>query len=573
MASVSPFPLTDMLVLAEALVLVSWWKPVLLLLPLAGWAFIVSTVLDKHAARFHLGRDKWNTIHLTVGALAFIGVLLIPGSMGFFIALPVLIAVLAANIAVFALIANRDERVPEEHHLKLNMAALKPDAEAKARKKQAALAKASQLGIRRPDKSQVEVPDKEAPTYETRMAAEELVLSAKKARASQVDLAPVSKEAYGSSFLVDGVRQAGRQMPIAEAAKIIAFWKDAAGLDVEDRRRKLTGDLTLIQFDTPQSARVTASGSSQGMRLTVLFEPMEAVRRTTSQLGLLDAQEAALKAIIEEDQGIVLLAAPPDNGRTTLLYSAIKMHDAYTSNVQTLEIEQQDVIEGVKQTVFNPSEDEHEYSRMARSILRRDPDVVGIAELPDADTAKEVAKADHERTRTYVSIRADSAMAAVQLWVKAVGDPAEAAKGLHGVVSVRLMRKLCENCRVPYQPTKEMLAKLGLPADKVQQLHKKGGQVLIKNKPETCPVCDGVGYQGQTGVFELFPLDRDDRKLIAGADFKGLTAQLRKKQLPTSLQAALRKAAEGVTSIEEVTRVTSSGQSRKQAPKKQPAAT
>ena len=249
------------------------------------------------------------------------------------------------------------------------------------------------------------------------------------------------------------------------------------------------------------------------------------------------------------------------------------MHDAYTSNVQTLEIEQQDVIEGVKQTVFNPSEDEHEYSRMARSILRRDPDVVGIAELPDADTAKEIAKADHERTRTYVSIRADSAMAAVQLWVKAVGDPAEAAKGLHGVVSVRLMRKLCENCRVPYQPTKEMLAKLGLPADKVQQLHKKGGQVLIKNKPETCPVCDGVGYQGQTGVFELIPLDRDDRKLIAGADFKGLPAQLRKKQLPTSLQAALRKAAEGVTSIEEVTRVTSSGQSRKQAPKKQPAAT
>lgn len=567
-AGVSAFAgaaLSPALLLAEALVLVSWWKPVLLLIPLAAWAYIVAVVLDKHAARFHLGRDGWNAIHLAVGAVAFLGVMLIPGDFAFFIALPVLILVLAGEVVAFGLITNRDERVPERHRLKVNLDALKPDPETKAKRKAKAQAKSAELVIKRPNKSDVAIPDKDDPAYEVRVAAEEIILSAKRARAAQVDLGPIGGDGqYGSSFLVDGVRQPGRTMPAQEAAAIIAFWKDAAGLDPQDRRRKLTGDTTLVQFDRPSKTRVTASGSSQGMRLTMVFEPEEAVRRKPGELGLLEPQMGELKKIVTERQGVVLLAAPPDNGRTTLLYTIIKMHDAYTSNVQTIEIEQQDAIEGVRQNVFNPADEAQEYSKLTRSTLRRDPDVVGIAELPDAETAKEIARADHDRTRTYVSVRADSALSAIQLWMKAVGEPSEAAGGLRGVVACRLIRKLCENCRVPYAPSKEMLAKLGLPADKVQQLHKKGGQVLIKNKPETCPVCEGAGYQGQTGLFEVYTLDASDRKLIAAADFQGLRAQLRKKQLPGIQQAALMKAVEGVTSLEEVTRVTAGGA----APKK-----
>src|SRR5690606_38703295 len=124
---------------------------------------------------------------------------------------------------------------------------------------------------------------------------------------------------------------------------------------------------------------------------------------------------------------------------------------------------------------------------------RRDPAVVGVADLPDANTAKEVAKGDQDRTRIYVSLKGDSAMGAIQTWVKAVGDPKQAAAALHGVVAQRLLRRLCPNCRVAYPPPGEMLKKLGVPEGKVQQLFKKGGQVLIKNKPEVCPMCKGVG--------------------------------------------------------------------------------
>ena len=108
-----------------------------------------------------------------------------------------------------------------------------------------------------------------------------------------------------------------------------------------------------------------------------------------------------------------------------------------------------------------------------------------------------------------------------------------------------------------------MLKKLGLPADRVSQLYKKGGQVLIKNKPETCPMCDGKGYFGQEGVYEIYPIGPTERELIKNGNLAALRAEFRKRQLPTIQQAALLKAVEGITSIEEIMRITASGTSKK----------
>ena len=118
--------------------------------------------------------------------------------------------------------------------------------------------------------------------------------------------------------------------------------------------------------------------------------------------------------------------------------------------------------------------------RIASSALR--------AERTRVDTiAKNIANADLDRSRVYLSLKAEDAISAIQLYVRGVGDAKLAAQGLHGVVAQKLLRTLCGNCKVAYTPTPEMRKKLGLPADKVKQLFKKGGQVLIRNKPEICP--------------------------------------------------------------------------------------
>ena len=544
------------LTLGESYFLVSFWKPLILLAPFVGWLWIISNIYDKHAFRFHLGRGKWNTIHLALGGVAIFVALVIPvkSEAAFWIGLGAAIVILGIDLGAYAYVANKDDRVPEEFHIKLNMAKM---SEARAAKAEAKKAGKVELVIRAPDKSTLAAPVAETPEFEVRIASENILIKGIGMRAAQADIMPTGKDTnYGVSYLVDGVRQPGETMPGPNAIKIMDFWKSAGKLDLQDRRRKLTADVTVERGVDKHIVRLTTSGAQGGMRMSLLFDPAKAVNKKAADLGLLEAQMAELKAIVDDGRGVVLLAAPPDMGRTTTLYGVIRMHDAYTSNVQTVELETQVSLEGIRQNVFEAGGEGPEFSTFTRSILRRDPQVVGVSELADDQTAKEIAKADHERTRIYLSLKADNALTAIQMWMKAVGDPDIAAKALHGVVAQKLLRKLCVNCRQAYQPSPDMLKKLGVPADKPRQLFKKGGQVLIKNKPEICPVCSGIGYVGQDGIFEVFRIDKPERDLIKTGNLAGLRAEFRKKGLPTIQQAALKKAFDGTTSVEELSRVT-----------------
>lgn len=541
----------------EGHMLVSLWKPIVLLLPFLGWAWIITTYYDKHAARFFLPRERWNLVHLVLGlaALAAGFGMPIPGELGFVAGLGAMLLILGADLAAYAIAANRDERVPEEFHVRLDLSKWQ---EARAAKAAARKQGKVELVIKGPDKTVLPAPDNDTPEFGVRVAAEALVIRAMDLRASQLDLGPGPKEgAYASSYLVDGVRQAGDPLTPADAIKVIDFWKSCAKLDVTDRRRRLMGEINVERGTDKHKLRIIASGTQGGMRLLVLLDPEKQVRRKVDDLGFLEPQLAELKAIVEEGKGVVLLGSPPDMGRTSTLYAVLKMHDAYTSNVQTVEMEPQDSLEGIRQNAHEGKGDGPDYSTLVRSILRRDPQVLGVAELPDDATAREIAKAEIERTRVYLSMRADHALAAVQAYVKAVGDLELAAKGLHGVLAQKLARRLCLNCRQAYAPSGDMLKKLGLPADKVKQLYKKGGQVLVKgNRPEVCPVCRGIGYSGQIGLFEVFRIGDAERALIKAGNLPALRAEFRKRGLPTIQQAALRRAVEGITSVEEILRVT-----------------
>ncbi len=563
-------------ILGAGVVLVSWWKALLFIPPFLAWAWLISTVYDKHAARFHLAREKWNAGHMVAGTGAVLVGMFLPaligleGIVGFIVGWMAMIVILFGDVISYPMIANKDPRVPEEFRVRVNLDSFK---EAKQKKAAAKLAGTAELTIRRPSGKLVIVPQRDAPEFVARLAAEQIVIKATQIRASQLDMVPASRDgAYAVRYLVDGVAQPGETFTPQDAGPIIEFWRSAAAMDLSDRRKQQVGMIAIIKDEKDSKARVTAIGGSGGLRLSMKFNPAEAVRRTPETLGLLDPQREALDAILEERGGIVLLAAPPGQGRTTTLYTILKMHDAYTKNVQSLEFETDDGIEGARQNVFDRFAEDQDFAKNLRSILRRDPDVVGVAEVPDKDTAQEATRGDLPNARVYLSLRAGDAMGAVQVWSKKVGDLELASTELNGVVAQRLVRKLCENCRVAYQPSPDMLRKLGLPADKVKQLFKKGGQVLIKNKPEVCPVCNGLGYLGQEGVFEVYPFGPEEREMLKAGNLQGLRAELRKKKYVTIQQAALRKAVEGLTSIEEVLRVTAGEDAKKKSsPKKEPA--
>lgn len=547
-------------VLAETVMLVSWWKPLLFVVPFAAWGFVISRVLDKHAARFFLARERWGAIYLFCGVAAILAAVAMPaigdgGSLTFLVSLVAMTLILAAPCVAFVLAANRDERVPEHLRLKFNMAALGIE-----KKEKVAKTGKVEWVVKSPDKAVVAAPAAQTPEYEVRVAAEGLVTRAINNRAAQIDVAPAANNTYQARAQIDGVWGTPETMPAQAALAVIDFWKTAGKLDLADRRKKQAADVIVERGEERHKLRLHTQGGQQGVRISIVLDPEQQVRRKGEDLGLLPAQMEELKALVGEQQGVVILAGLPDGGRTTTLYSVLKMHDAYLNNVQTVETEIQDAIEGVRQNKWDPTAEGPDFSTLVRSILRRDPQVVGVAELPDAATAKEIAKADQERTRTYVVVRGSNAIDALAGWVKAVGDADAAAKCLRGVVAQKLMRKLCLNCRQPYQPTPDVLKKLGLPADKVKQLFKKGGEVLIKNKPEVCPVCQGTGYLQQDGVYEVFRIEQGERDLITQQDWSGVKGELRKRNLPSLNQAALAKAVQGTTSLEEVVRITTEGQ-------------
>lgn len=556
--------------LAETYFLVSIWKPIVLLLPFVGWMYLVSKVFDKHCARFFLPRVPWNIVHMCCGMVALGVALFMPltGELAFWASFLASTVILGLNIVVFASIVNKDDRVPEQHRLRIDFSKWNEAREAKAlAKKQGKV----ELVIKSPDKSVLAVPQAETPEFQTRVAAEEIVVTAFDNRSAQLEVGPSGKDqSFRVWSLIDGQRTEQKTLAPAEALAVMNFWKAAGKLDVAEARRKQTADVNVERGADKKKLRITSIGTQAGPKLTLLIEPEAQVRRKDEELGLLESQAAELKILTSTNQGVVLVAGIADGGRTTLLYSLVKMHDAYTQNVQTVEIEPQDLLEGVKQNKWDPQQvDGPDFGTLVRTILRRDPQVVAVAEVPEGNTAKEIAKADSERVRIYASLMANGAVDAVIRWVKAVGDQELASKVLRGVVAVRLVRRTCTNCRVPYQPPPDMLKKLGLSPDKVKQLVKKGGQVLIKNKPEICPVCQGTGYLGQEGCFEVYSLDDACKEAVRTGNLNALRNEFRKKNLPTIQQAALAKAVALTTTVDEVIRISAAdaGQAGPTAPK------
>ena len=179
------------------------------------------------------------------------------------------------------------------------------------------------------------------------------------------------------------------------------------------------------------------------------------------------------------------------------------------------------------------------------------------------EAAKNAAKPGNEGPLIIISMKATSMPELISCWAGYVADPRKSFDALQAVVYQKLVRKLCENCRVAYKPSQD-LAKQGLPIDTVEQLYRKGGQVELKNKIVTCPICNGSGYMGQVGVFETMFLDSDTRKHLIAGDLKAAMSHAKRNKRYIRLQeAAWYKVAAGETSLEEFGRV-----SKKKAAKK-----
>lgn len=554
---------------AEFIQLVSFYKPLLMFVTFLPWAWIISTKLDKDARYFHLNNRMWNGIYLSCGVAALATTLVIPI---FWLSWPAGIVVLYCPLYVYMQVRNRS--VPEGQQFKFTGEGISSKL---ATRKQARATQAAAIQFIDNSNKNRDVPLKDEPLYLVHVMAEDLIGPALAARASEIRL-EIGASGCNVTQLIDGVRYKREAVQADIALKLIDYLKDISGLNVEDRRRAQRGGFSMMSVGTKNQIAIKTSGSSSGQLMTLVFDRAEKLLKPFDGLGLLKSQLEAMRKFEEEHErhGIILIGAPKGQGLTTSTYAFLSRHDAYTSNIKTLETEVLALIDGVDHLTWDPSNRDVDYSTNLQSILRRDPDLVLTAEIPDRETGSVISEPGMDGPLIYIPQSVGTIAEQIRSWVSIVGDLKTAASALRVVTNQRLLRTLCPNCKQPYQPSAQQLQKMNLPASKVKQLFGPGGKIQVKNKIEACPVCGGTGYLGQTAAFEVMIVDKETRRLLTAGDLKGALAHARRNKMIYLQEAALSKVLTGETSIEEVARVTATARTngstrgaKKKAPKPQ----
>ncbi len=418
----------------------------------------------------------------------------------------------------------------------------------------------NQLGLRYEGKGAkpVPLPAIDDPAYNGVALLDQLLIQALENRAGRIDLVP-AEHAYELIFTTDGVAYPQPGMQRSNAEPLIQAAKLMTGLSLEERRRPQSAIFTTRDADN-NAVHWTAncSGTTAGERLWLQVNAKDNWKMSLEHLGLSSEQLTGLRDALKGNEGLVIVSSPAHMGRTTTLYSLLAGHDAYTTSIQTLEINPRADFDSITTAKFDPSAVNASHAKTLQSLMLKDPHVLMVAQCPDAASAELIAKYSSEEHRVYVGLRANDTIAALELWRKVLPDNQTAASALRVVIAQRLVRLLCPTCKIGYQPDEAMLAKLNLPVGRelaafranTQPAHDQKGN-LVK-----CPDCASLGYRGQTGIFEVLVINDDIRRAIAtGRPSEEIRTLARKNNMMFLVEHGFRKFALGITSIQEVIRV------------------
>lgn len=392
-------------------------------------------------------------------------------------------------------------------------------------------------------------------------------------RATQVDI-HVAQQAARIIYRVDGVNREREPIERPLADNAFTHLKRIAGMDPAETRKPQSGKMTCYvgpggKQDKVVDLQIKASGSTTGQRISLVLHTEESKFRVTD-IGLNKGQLALVQPAVEKARGVVLVAGPKESGVTSTLYAMIRGHDAFLRNIHTLESSKQMDIENVTQHIYDSKGGEVSYSRQLQSVLRMDPDIVLVSDCVDRESAELIASGGRANRKIYVGINAGDTLGALRRYLQLVGDNELAAAGIECVIAQRLVRSLCPTCRRAYKPDPMLLKKANLPTGDNRPFYRPPNPNELETdkqgNPIICQVCQGSGYLGRTGIFEVLVLDDDIRQMLAqGAPLQNVKAHARKNKMQYLQEAGLLKVYEGITSINEVLRVTREEDAAKRA--------
>ncbi len=346
-------------------------------------------------------------------------------------------------------------------------------------------------------------------------------------------------------FRVDGVLREVLQPQRVLAPLIVSRIKVMAKMDIAEKRLPQDGRISLRVAGRAVDVRVSTLPSGHGERVVLRLLDKQAGRLHLEHLGMAKEDEAMMDKLVHKPHGILLVTGPTGSGKTTTLYAALTKLNERTRNILTVEDPIEYYLDGIGQTQVNTKVD-MSFARGLRAILRQDPDVVMVGEIRDLETAEIAVQASLTGHLVLSTLHTNSAVGAVTRLRDMGVEPFLLSSSLIGVLAQRLVRVLCPVCKQPYAPNEKDCEMLGLHSPEGVSLYKASG----------CDLCNNLGYQGRTGIYELIDInDRMAQMIHDGAGEIEMETYARTRS-PSLRQDGVRKILAGVTSVEEVLRVT-----------------
>lgn len=368
-----------------------------------------------------------------------------------------------------------------------------------------------------------------------------------KDRASDIHFEPFELE-FKIRCRVDGALRELAPPPKALALPIISRLKVLAHLNIAERRLPQDGRIKLTVAGRAVDLRVSTLPTQYGESVVLRVLDQSALQLELGQLGLPAPIEAGVRAMLERPHGMIIVTGPTGSGKTTTLYSCLKVLHSPGVKILTVEDPVEYEIDGIMQVPVSHAAG-LTFARALRSFLRQDPDIVMVGEMRDLETAQIAIQASLTGHLVLSTLHTNDAPGAVTRLLDLGIEPFLLASTLEAVLAQRLLRRICPECKTVCTPSEKALSQLGLDSAQL------GGRTCYAG--QGCPACQHTGYRGRLGIFEYLPINDALRELIvAGASLLQLREKAAALGLTTLRDAGVQTMFAGETTFEEVIRYT-----------------
>jgi type IV pilus assembly protein PilB len=375
-----------------------------------------------------------------------------------------------------------------------------------------------------------------------------VLLQAIRDKASDIHFEPFENE-YKMRYRIDGVLYEMVPPPKYIAAALSSRIKVMANLDIAERRLPQDGRISLTVQGKPVDLRVSVLPTMFGESVVLRVLDRSQVSFDLEKLGLRQEDCDLVRRLIRKPNGIIIVTGPTGCGKTTTLYSAMnELNDIKTKLITTEDPVEYD-IDGLIQVQMKPDIG-LTFARCLRSILRQDPDIILVGEIRDLETAEIAAQASLTGHVVFTTLHTNDAPSSIARLLDLGVEPFLVTATVEGIVAQRLVRKICEKCKTPFEPTEGQLSELGLTPDDIK------GKKFYYGRG--CNRCNNTGYKGRTGVFEIMTFNDEIRELIMNqASTNVLRAAGQKAGMRLLRDNGLAAIYDGITTIDEVVKETS----------------